>query len=147
MTKLSLLQELAEIVDSDVIVMFDYDNVANIETKFISIRKDKTHDAVGHAVCTYMTIDMGFDFTPYCSDYVFWFLHELGHIVNGYVDENEYSLYATTIGMSDMNVIEKMYHYMRLQDEVCANIWAMDFIKKNKKVVKRLDKELNAVQG
>ncbi len=143
-TTLELLNEFAQCIDKDILVFHGDDTECSIERKHIYISKAPY---ILDYLIDYLLIDMGYDFTPYCSSYVFGLIHELGHIVNGWIDKDGYSLNVLALKESDYSVYNKQYKYLRLSDEIHSNEWAYEFIKKNKKILKRLERELRASDG
>ena len=137
---LTLYQELACIIDRDIMVYYGDKNESVIGKKIIYISNKKDIDDF---IVEYLTIDLGFEYFKYCSSNLYWFIHELGHIVNGWIDRDAYSLITTTLKANNDPTYKNLYQYVRLTDEIYANEWAMEFIKLNKKMIKDLDKEIN----
>ena len=135
MNELYLFQELANVIDESLLVQYGDNTECDIDAGIISIGKSNVIDYV----IEYTTIDLGYNYTKYCSSKLYWFIHELGHYVNGWVDKDEYITYM--LSCMFMNSISA-YEYVRLTDEILANEWAVEFIKKNKKIIKRIDEEL-----
>lgn len=152
MDRLKLLQETIDIIDLNIIVcqglqmgeeneFFSRHNYGN-GNDFINIPLDLerfTKD-IDTSIWAYTVIDLGFDFTEICSYKTFVFFHELGHLVNGMI-ENEL-IYVTRISNLPKNKIERAKEYIKIPDEWWAWVWAYDFIKSNKEYIKKLDSQL-----
>ena len=141
MTKLYLLQELMDSIDNNVDVEQSDDgyNWYYFANEVITVGDDNDNDLV-----KYILIDLGFKWYNYCSWEVFTFLHEVGHHINGNVDLS-YNLLVEIIKTSENSFYDKNKMYILLDDEYYAWDWAYQFIKDNKRLVKRLSKELYAL--
>ena len=139
---IKLFQELAHIIDKDIVVCIGELTEADIFNKIIYLSNERD---IEHYLIDYMTLDLGYNYLDYCSRVVYYFLHELGHIVNGWIDIDGYSLVVTTLKGNSDSLAMNLYRYIRLDDEVYANEWAYDFIKSNRSYIKRLTKEIRNV--
>ena len=143
MTKLDLFNELAYSIDKDIRVYNSDVNYSSICDKEIYITK--SNKGIETYVKQYLDIDFGFKYYNYCSYDLFIFLHELGHIENGWIEPVEYYLIGEKLEQYT-NYYKAQYEYSELKDEIFASSWAMDFIKKNKKMIKRLDEEMRRLK-
>ena len=145
---IKLFQELAHIIDKDIIVEYGKCFEAEIDFKTIRIPKHIEND-FEDALHPYLLIDLGFNYHLYCNDYVFKFLHELGHIVNGFIDVDVYSLEVYALkdlwDKGKTSEYKCISIYMNTVEEMYANMWAYDFIKSNRSYIKRLTKEIRNV--
>jgi|LGVE01.1.fsa_nt_gb hypothetical protein len=143
MNELTLYQELANIIfykDKSIKVIQGDSYLCNIEESIIEIGGEPFQD-IEDSLQPYLLLDMGFNYIDYCSTTLYSFIHELGHMVNGWVNPLEY--YAFTDYYEDEELTyDIIKQYLSLDDEIYANEWAMDFIKSNKKYITKLDKEL-----
>ena len=142
MNNIELFQEIASIVDKDIIVKQGNGFSADIDSKTIFIPKHYKYEIYG-IIGVYNRIDKGFKYYNYCSLYTYAFLHELGHIVNGWYDSIGYALFLDKIKTTTKPIMQLVKEYQMLDEEHYADVWAYEFIKKNKDVIKRLERELN----
>ena len=95
----------------------------------------------------YLYIDMGFDYTPYCSKETWSLLHELGHIMSvkdkSYDEKlvlfTVYNLEITKILNNEKSLYAKVYNYMHLDLEYNASKWAYNWLINNKRKVRRFE--------
>jgi len=145
MNKLELYQELVNIVDDEIRVVYSSGSYADIDGKIIELDDGKSKsplDLFEDCLQPYLLIDMGFDVTKYCSLETFSLLHELGHIVNGWINPLEYKNFLDTFNGKEYPIYKIIKSYLELDDEYYATQWAYEFVKKNKNVLKRLEKEI-----
>jgi len=140
MNRLELFNELAQSIDKDITVLYAHDTECDIYGKIIYVGE---YVNIGDYIINYINIDNGYEWFKFCSSVVWGFLHELGHIVNGFLDIDAYSLVITVLkDNDDISYYNKQLAYTMLDDEIYANEWAYEFLLKNKKVIKRLEVEL-----
>ena len=142
MTKIELLQELAHCIDSSIEVKYSDDNCfyAGIDYPIIYIPKYKEENGLQGAFQSYYLIENGMDYTRYSSKYVFSFLHEIGHLINGF--GLDYQLQVKAVENAHIPPFKAYEEYIRLDDEWYAWAWAYEFLINNKKVIKILELEM-----
>lgn len=147
-SKLKLYQELAYVVNKDIKVVYSDEDRGDINNNIIEVKRDNDIRDFEDELQPYLLIDLGFNYTNYCSKELFNFIHELGHLVNGWINPLEYYAFEDLYELNEVNhSIYKIIHdYLLLDDEWYANEWAIDFIKSNKKYIKRLEVELCKAQ-
>ena len=143
LTKLDILNEFAQCIDKDINVYYGTENECQINHKNIYINDDIYDYDMS---IQYILIDLGFKYFNYCTYNTFVFLHELGHIINGWIDIDYYTLAKTYLNNGGHSMYNTNKMYMLLEDEYYAWAWAYEFLIKNKQVIKRLEKELKEVE-
>ena len=147
MTNIELYQEIVDIVFpiEGVIVKEGNQFQCDIDEGIIYVSNIYDNDFQDNYL-PYLLSDLGFKYFNYCSEKTWAFLHELGHMYNGwYTDREDYGLKVLSNIETASSLIESINKYNMIEDEYYANSWAYDFLLKNKGVVKRLEKEIGYV--
>ena len=152
MELLQLLQETVDIVDENIVVCQGlqvgmendfFSRHEPIGQQFINIPLDiqEWSKDIDTPIWSYAIIDYGFDYTDICDYKLFVFFHELGHLVNGLI-ENEL-IYVARIAQLPQSKPLRAKGYIKIPDEWYAWLWAWDFISTNKEYVRKLNSQLN----
>lgn len=88
----------------------------------------------------YLLLDKNFDYTKYCSYPMFCFAHEVGHTINGWI-ENHF-IYLARVNMLPKGLVGQATGYLDIPDELEAWRYAMMFVKKYQKEINEVEKGL-----
>lgn len=128
--------------DSDYFAKYTDDKFTKIYVQRPNQKMPKEQMEIENATYEY-TNQLMFERNVLCSYHFFAILHEIGHVINGSIDSEKYETDSELLKelyiQSKLSTKDYVRLYNSIEDEQKANEFAINWLKKNKNIVKLLD--------